>query len=154
MLPCTPTRTHTPEPRGPPPPGPASRDPGILRDPDCVRARRPPCGERLDRPGPSRRPPGTDAQLPSPSAVLDPPTGSPRILGDPARVLSRLRPPACVSVGVGPVPVLVRSTVSAGPWLSPASGSAGSRAHHRLCLCFYAVGRPIIKNNSGPAGLG
>ena len=33
-------------------------------------------------------------------------------------------------MGVGPVPILVRSTVSAGPWLSPASGSAGSRAHH------------------------
>ena len=42
--------------------------------------------------GPSRRPPGTGSLRPSPSTVPDPPTGSPRILGDPARVLSRLRP--------------------------------------------------------------
>jgi hypothetical protein len=52
-----PTRTHAPvhthshshtlasEPPGQPP-RPAGRDPGILRDPNCVRARRPPCGER------------------------------------------------------------------------------------------------------------
>ena len=33
------------------------------------------------------------------------------------------------SVGVGPVPSQDRSAVSAGPWLSPAPGSAGSRAH-------------------------
>ena len=42
--------------------------------------------------GPSCRPPGTGSLRPSPSTVPDPPTGSPRILGDPARVLSRLRP--------------------------------------------------------------
>ena len=44
------------------------------------------------RSGPSCRPPGTGSLRPSPSTVPDPPTGSPRILGDPARVLSRLRP--------------------------------------------------------------
>ncbi len=42
-----------------------------------------------------------------------------------------------VSVGVGPVPVLVRSAVSAVPWLAPAPGSAGSRAHYPpLCVLF------------------
>jgi len=55
-------------------------------------ARCPPCGERRACTGLSRRPPGTDAQLPSPSAAPDPPTGSPKMLGDPARVLSGLRP--------------------------------------------------------------
>jgi hypothetical protein len=43
-------------------------------------------------PGPNRRPPGTDPPLPRPSAAPGPPTGSPKVLGDPARVLSRLRP--------------------------------------------------------------
>jgi hypothetical protein len=46
----------------------------------------------------------------------------PNVLGDPARVLSHLLPLARGQRGGGPVPILVRSTVSAGPWLSPASG--------------------------------
>ena len=43
-------------------------------------------------PGPNRRPPGTDPPLQRPSAAPGPPTGSPKVLGDPARVLhARLR---------------------------------------------------------------
>ena len=51
---------------------------------------------------------------------LCPSTLCPRTRSTTAHPRTRWR---AVSVGVGPVPIQVRSTVSAGPWLSPAPGS-------------------------------
>jgi len=70
----------------------------------------PPLDQHADRlvvsgracPGPNRRPPGTDPPIPRPSAAPGPPTGSPKVLGDPASVLSRLRPLARGQHGGGP----------------------------------------------------
>ena len=103
-------RTHAPAPSRPS--HPAHLLPALSAGvPGSQRIRTtPPPDQHADRPvvsgracpGPRRRPPGTDPPLPRPSAAPGPPTGSPNVLGDPARVLSLLLPLARGQRGGGP----------------------------------------------------